>query len=201
MSQNSEVSTDQNWFVTLGVLALCGGALWGLYLLASQTIAAFSTLDAKYGAALVAAAGTVIVSVISVVISRYLENRANIRKSMREKKVPVYEDLLKFMFKILMGTKTGKQVSEKEMLDFMMDFTQKIMVWGSDSVLNAWADFRDASTEGGDATETGAKLLIAYENLIREIRKDLGHKNKGLVQGRLLSLFVTDYKNYIGRDA
>ncbi len=56
-------------------------------------ISAFSGLEAKYRAALVAAAGTVIVSVMSAVVSRYLEARATLRKELREKKIPVYEDL------------------------------------------------------------------------------------------------------------
>ncbi|MCH7729499.1 MAG: hypothetical protein IH991_23940 [Planctomycetes bacterium] len=40
-------------------------------------------------------------------------------------------------------------------------------------------------------------LMFIYEDLIRAIRRDLGHKNKDLTKGKLLSLFVNDIANYV----
>ncbi len=172
-------------------------AIAALYGLGHAFISAFSGLDAKYGAALVAAAGTVIVSVMSVVVSRYLETRATIRKELREKKIPVYEDLISFMFKILMATKTGKEVTEQEMIEFMSDYTQRSMVWAADDVLNAWIKFRGASIDESEINRNPFALMFIYEDLIRAIRKDLGHKNKDLTKGKLLSLFINDIANYV----
>lgn len=168
-----------------------------VYGLGHAFINAFSGLDAKFGAALVAAAGTVIVSVMSVVVSRYLETRATIRKELREKKIPVYEDLISFMFKILMSNKMGKEVTEFEMIQFMSDFTQRSMVWAADDVLNAWIKFRGASTNESQLNDNPFVLMFIYEDLIREIRKDLGRKNKDLTKGKLLSLFVNDIAKYV----
>ena len=136
-----------NILTTMGAFLVLLAAIAALYGLGRAFISAFSGLDAKYGAALIAAAGTVIVSAMSVVVSRYLETRATIRKELREKKIPVYEDLISFMFKILMAAKTREEVTEQKMIEFMSDFNQRSMVWAADDVLNAWIKFRGASID------------------------------------------------------
>ena len=42
-----------------------------------------------------------------------------------------------------------------------------------------------------------ANILFLYENLLMEIRKDLGHKNQGFKRGTLLGLFVNDIDKYL----
>ena len=171
------------------------GALYGVF---QSLISAFAGLDPKYGAALIAAAGTIVVSVMSVVVSRYLETRTSIRKEHREKKIPVYEDLIQFMFKVMMGVKTDNAPDEQEVLEFMSTFTQRAMVWASDDVLNAWIRFRGASMDEQQANPIA--LMFVYEDLILAIRKDLGHKNKDLTRGKVLSLFVTDIADFLDAD-
>lgn len=41
------------------------------------------------------------------------------------------------------------------------------------------------------------KAMFYFEDLMLEIRKDLGHKNKGFEKGDVLSLFINDIKNYV----
>ena len=41
------------------------------------------------------------------------------------------------------------------------------------------------------------KLMLLYESLILAIRKDLGHKNKGLVAGDILALFLNDIEEHL----
>ena len=197
--RNHIALTDRttNAIILVGGIAVLLAIIGAIYGLGSALISAFSGLDAKFGAALVVAAGTVIVSVMSVVVSRFLETRTTIRKELREKKIPVYEDLISFMFKILMASKTGDEVTEQDMLKFMSDFTQRSMVWASDDVLNAWIKFRGASTNEAEIIKNPFLLMFVYEDLIRAIRKDLGHKNKDLSQGKLLSLFINDIADYV----
>ncbi len=191
---------NNNNTATIGAFVVALGAIGALYGLGRAFIAAFSGLDPKYGAALAAAAGTVIVSVISVVVSRYLETRAAIDKELRDKRIRVYEDLISFMLKILMAEKSGKKVTENDVFEFMSNFTQKSMVWAADDVLNAWIKFRVASVDKGETATHPFVLMFIYEDLIRAIRKDLGHKNKDLTKGKLLSLFVNDIGNYVDTD-
>ena len=74
------------------------------------------------------------------------------------------------------------------------------MVWASDDVLNAWIKFRGASVDEAEMKRNPFGLMFRYEDLIRAIRKDLGHKNKDLTNGKLLSLFVNDMANYVDAD-
>lgn len=104
------------------------------------------------------------------------------------------------MFKVFMGAKTGEPVSEKEMIEFMSNFTQEAMVWASDDVLNAWIKFRATSINEEKIKTNPFVLMLLFEDLVREIRKDLGHKNKNLTNGKLLSLFVNDTEKHIDED-
>ena len=161
------------------------------------TVRVLESLDSGIAVAIIAAAATVFVSVLSIVIGKVYESRALIQKEHREKKIPVYEDLIKFMFRVLMGTKTGDIPSEKEMIEFMSGFTQRMMVWGSDDVLYAWVQWRRVLTNEADLKANPMKLILLYEKLILAIRRDLGHNNKGLKTGDVLALFVNDIDQHL----
>lgn len=40
-------------------------------------------------------------------------------------------------------------------------------------------------------------ILFEVEELLMAIRKDLGHSNKGISRGKILSLFVNDINEYL----
>jgi len=146
--------------------------------------------------AIVAAAATVIVSVITLVISKILEGRASITQELRAKKTPIYENIISTLYRVQFAEKLGEEpLSEKELIKFFADITEKLTIWGSDGVIRAFSDFRLATTRGAD----GLDILLIYENLLLEIRKDLGHKNTNLKKGMILSLTVNDIDRYLPR--
>lgn len=98
------------------------------------------------------------------------------------------------MSRVLKATKSGTQLSEQEITEFMFDFTQQLIVWGADEVIAAFYRFKKQST-----STNSQNVLFLVEDLLLAIRKDLGHKNKGLTQGRLLGLFVNNIENYLPR--
>lgn len=185
---------------SIGVIIVLLLAIAACYGIVCKLIDLFAAVDPDYGVALIAAAVTIILSVLSIILSRYFEAQAIVRKEHREKKIPVYEDLLAFMSKMSMGTKTGNSPTEKEMIEFMYKFTQQSMVWAADEVLNAWIKFHRTSLDEDAKAKDPSQLMFQYEDLIRAIRKDLGHKNKGLNKGNLLSLFINDIGNYVDAD-
>lgn len=81
---------------------------------------------------------------------------------------------------------------------FIVTFTQKITIWGSDEVVKAYASFRRRSATlqelsmSQDQVLSTVQMLLTFEEILFSIRLDVGHKNKGLEQGDLLSLFITD---------
>ncbi len=157
-----------------------------------SAVRVLTALDSDIAVAIIAASATVLVSVISIVLGKAYEARALIQKEHREKKIPVYEDLFKFIFRILTGNRIGGAPSENEILEFMADFTQRIMVWGSDDVVAALVRWRRIALDEEELKNNPIKLLLLYEQLILAIRRDLGHRNTNLGTGDLLALFVND---------
>jgi hypothetical protein len=177
--------------VVLGLLVL-GGIGYSLFVAVRASITVLASISSSIAVAIIAAAATVLVSVLSIILGKLYESRSLIQKEHREKKIPVYEDLIKFMFRVLMSTKTGDSLPEKEMIEFMLGFTQRAIVWGSDDVLAVWVRWRRLLTDAEAVKANPMKSLFLYEELLFAIRRDLGHRNRALVTGDMLALFVND---------
>jgi hypothetical protein len=176
------------------LLTLTAGISW----IALVAVAWFGSLQKEVAAAILAALTAVTISILSLVLSKQYERRADIRKEHREKKVPIYEKSIKFWFEVLMADKAGrKPPSEQKIIQFLQDFTQELIVWGSDSVLKAFITFREAliSYKGGEPPIEG---MFLFEKYMLEVRRDLGHKNKNLSSGDILALFINDIRKYTG---
>lgn len=174
--------------------ALLGAILYGGYLLIAKLWSIFSTVAPKLAVGIVAASATVIVSLISVLVSKHLERKAQILAHLREKKVPTYEKIINFIFSLTFAEKLGKkQPTEKEMIKFMAEVTQELVIWGSDEMIDAFYKFRMKSIDNANgAQQEPNEILFTVESLLLAIRKDLGHKNKNMPKGKLLGLFVND---------
>jgi hypothetical protein len=181
------------------IFALSFTAIIGylLFLFARKTWTAFSSLNPTVAAGLLVASATIIVSIISVLISKQIERKTIISNELREKKVPIYEELIEFIFRVTFSQKKGEEpISEKELTEKMIKFTQNLVIWGADEVINAFYKFRMAGVE----MQTGApsiEIMFRVEDMLFAIRKDLGHKNKGMKQGKILGLFVNDIQDYL----
>ncbi|AVQ97744.1 hypothetical protein OBCHQ24_01290 [Oceanobacillus iheyensis] len=168
--------------------------LYGFYLLIMKSFEVFNSLQTEVAAAIVAAMATIIVSVLSVTIGKYLERKRVIENELREKKIPMYEEFVEFYFDLLMAKKiNGKEMTQKEMMKFFNRFTQKLMVWGSDEVVKLWSNYRrEFALKDRDSMEN----MFEFEKLLLAIRKDTGHKNKHIEKADLLGLFVNDINKY-----
>lgn len=154
-------------------------------------------LQKDVAAGIVAAFAAIIISLVSLILSKYYERKAEIRKEHRDKKVPIYEEFIHFWFKILFAQKAGEAPpNEQDIIKFLNDFTQKLMIWGSDSVVKAFSIFREKLINI-DPKNPPTEGMILFEKMLYEIRKDLGHKNKNLKQGDILALFINDIRKYI----
>jgi hypothetical protein len=187
---------QQSWGQTLFglfLLALIGGLG---YELLKALLGLLLEIDSKIAAAIVAASTTILVSVFSVLISKFLEQRAKINQELREKKIPAYESLIEFVFRLVQAIKKGEELPEEEVEKFMLSFTQQVIVWGSDKVLQAFYNFKNHGDSGD-----GREAVLRMEDLLLAIRKDLGHANNGLSQGKILGLFINDFEPYPAESA
>lgn len=181
--------------IILGLLLLAL-IIWGGYKIFLIIWDAFKTVDPTLATGIIAASATILVSILSVLIQKYIENKQKILNEHRNKVAPLYEKFISFMFQLLFAEKFGeKQLSEKESIKKFAEFTQAIVVWGSDDVIKAFFNFKNASINLNNASNL--TLLNTVEDLLLAIRKDLGHSNKGLDRGKIMGLFINDIHTII----
>lgn len=184
--------------IALGLFLVCLLA-FVMYLLFSKIWTVFSSINPILGAGFVAASATIIVSLISVSVSKHLERKATISAHLREKKIPTYEKIINFIFSITFADKLGKdRLTEKEVIQFVAEITQELVIWRSDDMLEAFYNFRKKSIENSqEKQENSYKILFMVEDLFLAIRKDLGHANKKISRGKILGLFINDLPNIL----
>jgi hypothetical protein len=70
----------------------------------------FSTLQREVATAIVAGFVAVMVSIVSVLLSKYFDRKREIEQAQRANKAEIYEDLLKFVFSHAFSAKLPDQV-------------------------------------------------------------------------------------------
>lgn len=186
-----------NILKTVFALGIIAGLGWLLFILVKKLIFAFTYLQKEVAAGIIAALVAIIISILSLIISKYYERKSEIIKEHREKKIPIYEELINFCFKSIFWEKAGEEApTEKEIMQFLNKFTQKLITWGSDNVLKSFYILRSTIMKA-DPSNPPVEGLFLLEKLLLDMRKDLGHKNRNIQKGDILGLFIYDIKNYI----
>lgn len=94
-------------------------------------------------------------------------------------------------FEVVFATKLGHEAkSEEEVIDFFQRIIPKLVLWSSDDVLETFIKFRQLSAQPGNTS-----TFSLFGKMLLDIRKDLGHQNKGLSELYLLGVFVNDIEN------
>lgn len=197
MTKTIKTNSRSSWWqIALGILLLVGIAI-GCYFLLKEIWSAFSGLQKDIAAIIVVTSATVLISVLSLIISKHWERIKEIQQEHRSKKIPIYEEFIKFWFKVLFGQKTKpQQVPEREIIEFLSDFTQKLILWGSDDVLRNYSNFRRRYVNI-TPDKPSFDIMFEFEKLLYAIRKDTGHRNRNLKKGDVLALFINDIDNYV----
>ena len=79
---------------------------------------------------------------------------------------------------------TQQEINEN-LEDFIFNFVGDLMIWGSPGTIRAYRKFQ----KSGESKDVRI-LFSLVDNLLREIRKDLGLSNRGLKQYDLYNLFL-----------
>lgn len=156
-----------------------------------------SNMDAVVTVALITGGVSIFGVVISSIVSKIIEYRQNIKRFLYEKKEEPYSEFIEMVYKIQENANGKKTYTDKEMLKDILSFSKKLTLWGSSNVIKKWLDFRKISQ--GQSSNSTDNLFI-LEEIIFEIRKDMGQKKSGLRQGDILSFFVNDIKNYLPKE-
>lgn len=180
-------------FNSMLAVSIIFGCLYGAYQLISFLIVFFKDLQKEVAAAIVAAMTTVVVSVVSVTLGKYFERKMNIEQDQRKKKIELYEKFIEILFCIINNQRTRKALSEKEVLQALLEWTQKLIVWGSNDVIKQWNVVR---LQLGETVDAPVGNLFELEKLLIAIRKDMGFSGT-YKKGELLSLFINDIDKYV----
>ncbi len=166
-------------------LCLLGFGIWRL-------LQAVFSLEKEITGAIIATVGAIVLGFGTVVGNQRHSKNQEIRESHRPQKIEVYKRFMDTAVVATLreaGTKDEQSANanrEKELKDFFHSFTADLILWGSQGVLKAWRKFRVGTIHGG------ANPLLLLDDILREIRSDLGNSNRGLNRGDLTSLFLKD---------
>ncbi|MGK7943441.1 MAG: hypothetical protein AB4058_03130 [Microcystaceae cyanobacterium] len=163
---------------------------WGIYWIITALIDKLNSVNSDLGKAFITGGVTVLIAVISLVIGKIWEQKIKIEADMREQKIPMYEKQISTFFSIIFAEKYGeKKPNENDIGKAFQDFTEKLIIWGSAEVIQAWMEFRVYDWTNSNSNEGFLKV----ENLLKAIRKDLGNSNDQLKNGDILKLFINDF--------
>lgn len=136
------------------------------------------------------------ITLLNSFYSRYSEQRNKKREYLATKREGPYSDLFTVIHKVSLSGKGDFLYSNEEMIKDINDFNSKLSLWGSPKVVKKWNDFRQKSLEGNKQLEP-KELLNAVEEVMNEMRKDLG--SKSTKKGELLSIFINDSEKLLGK--
>ena len=136
------------------------------------------------------------ITLLNSFYSRYSEQRNKKREYLATKREGPYSDLFTVIHKVSLSGKGDFVYSNEDMIKDINDFNSKLSLWGSPKVVKKWNDFKQKSLEGNKQLEP-KELLNAVEEVMNEMRKDLG--SKSTKKGELLSIFINDSENLLGK--
>jgi hypothetical protein len=102
------------------------------------------------------------------------EKIKNIENQLSESKFKVYSELVHIIFDVISGTKTGKKVSNQEIIKRILDIKKNMFLYASDEMFLAFTDW---SLELQKPGNNGVDHFKKYFELIKLVRKDMGNKN------------------------
>ena len=184
-------TTYVRWSLVLGLTLLVAAVI--VLFAGSFLLGWFSTLQREVATAIVAGFVAVIVSIVSVVLSKSYDRKREIEQAQRANKAEIYEALLKFVFgHVFMAQHPDQAPSDAEGFDFFNRFTQRVIVWGSDDVLRQFSKWKFSMNDSDPNA-----VVFEMEKLLFAIRKDMGHKNAGLRRGDILRIFTPDIERHL----
>lgn len=149
------------------------------------------TVSSKLDAVIIVALITGIVSILSAVISKYLEYRRAREEYLAKKREEPYGEFIDMVYKLQKNIKTPGSYTEDMMTADILRFSQKITLWGSPKVVEKWNQFR----ENGADPNNSVNNLFLIEEIMNEMRKDIGLKKTK--KGKLLGFFINDVDKYV----
>lgn len=152
-------------------------------------------------AAILAAAAAVSAAIVGTGLTQQAAKERELADAHRLHKVELYTEYTDLIVKGFSLAKSAEDATPeekaaqqeeiaKEFQDGFLNFSKKLLLWGSPEVLRAYERFR---LFGQDPANTGdARILLYSDDVFRAMRSDLGLDNRGLRRGELVKLFISN---------
>lgn len=152
-----------------------------------------STTDKVIIVAMITGMVSIIGVVFTSVIAKIVDYRYNVKKYLYDKREVPYEQFISMVYTIMEDTKKPEKehMSEVEMAKMLSEFSKGLTLCGSNKVVKKWLKYRKASIANPNPDS-----LLLLEDIIYEIRKDVGQRKK-LEKGDMLSFFINDIENLV----
>lgn len=125
---------------------------------------------------------------IAVLVQRDREMRVEAQRAHWEAIGPVYEGLMARFT----GDAGGLHEDEGAEPDkFFKDAQRKLLLYASSPVIREWVKLR-INVSDEDSDDENLDGLMAFEDFVLAIRKELGHNNSALERGDTLRVYVND---------
>lgn len=155
-------------------------------------IISMSKVLSRIDTVIVVALLTGFLSIIGVIISKFFEYRQKRQMYLYEKKEKAYASFIEMVYKVHESIKKGEKYSDEDMLHDVLNFSKELTLWGSNKVIKKWIEFRNIQHI---TCNDNKDILYRLEDIMFEIRKDMGHKKIGLNKGDILAFFINDMTN------
>ncbi len=163
---------SKGFFLGLILISVIGALLAGVYWVISSVWEELISIDAKLAIGIVAAVGTVFGATLTVTLGKYFERKQAVEAHFRERKVEIYDEFLKELFK-LFGYE-GRL--DEGFVPFLQEWKRKMVVWGGSNVLLTYIKWITHLSN----TEPDAETMFFMGDFLLAMRKDLGLSNKGI---------------------
>ena len=172
----------------LVVLVLVAAAIYG-------GVVALDHLRTGVAAGLVTASATVLIAVFTLVVSQRADRLRTIEQTVRERKLPLYDELIHFWMETILKADefTVAEMAER-WRKFNLETIHTLMLWMPEPVLLEYNRLRSTLLDYGESgiPEGSYEVIFSFEDLLLAMRKDLGHSNEGIGRGDLLRLWIND---------
>ena len=129
-------------------------------------------------------------TILGWIIYRKTERIKIMENQLSDKKYKAYADVVSIFFGILKDTKSNKQVTNKSIIDKMIDSKRDIFMYGSDAVFYAFNSFLTKSSKNSNNQK---EIMEAFLSFMLAIRQDMcGKKSKLSVRDILINLIQNE---------
>ena len=172
------------------ILALGGYLVWWF---GASLLGWFLRLPPTTITAVAGVSGLVSVPIVTYFTTRSLERRRSMENAIREQKTQLYDKLTRGLMRMLNLKKSEPKMQPDEMMEFLAEMTPPLISYGSRGVIRQWNGFRKVSREQLDSP---LAIMFAFEDLLKAMRQDLGHRVFGHQRGELLGIFINDIDEF-----